>query len=87
MGTKINDPVSVVYELNRDLFIKWTTGILLDRNKDGKCLILDGSDFEAKCLLAERALESGGTIYLTDGRGNRITKMYASGEGYVEEEV
>lgn len=81
----MKDPV--VHKLNRDLFITWTTGVLLDRDKNGKCLVLDGSDFKAKCEAAERALESGETIYLTDGRGCLVTKVYDSGERYIEEEI
>ena len=87
MPTEMQNPLPSVHELNRDMFIAWTEGILMDRDQDGKCLVLDGSDFSKRCEAAEKALEGGETIYLTNGQGQRITKMYDAGEGYVEEEV
>jgi len=75
-----------VFELNRKYFIAWTEGVLLDF-KRGKGIVLDGSEFSKRCEAAEKALEGGATIFLTDGSGKRITKMFDAGDGYVEEEL
>lgn len=75
-----------VFELNREYFIAWTEGILLDF-KRGKGIVLDGSEFSNKCEEAEKAMEAGETIFLTDRSGKRITKMFDAGDGYMEEEL
>jgi hypothetical protein len=75
-----------VFELNRAYFIAWTEGILLDF-KRGKGIVLDGSEFSKQCEAAEKAMEAGETIFLTDANGKRITKMYDAGDGYTEEEL
>ena len=71
-------------ELNRVLFQKWCDGVLLERDYKGKCLVLDGSDFAKQCEAAEKAMDAGAVIYLTDARGKRSTKMYYNGKGYIE---
>lgn len=76
-----------IYELNRRLFIKWSQGILLERDREGKCIVLDGSDFAKRCEAAEAALERGGVLYLTDDRGKRITQVTSDGKGYEEDVV
>ena len=76
-----------VHELNRRLFIKWSQGILLERDRSGKCIVLDGSDFAKRCEAAEAALERGGVLYLTDDRGKRITQVTSDGKGYEEDLV
>jgi hypothetical protein len=76
-----------VHELNRRLFIKWSQGILLERDKDGKCVVLDGSDFSKRCEAAEAALERGAILYLTDDNGKRITQVTSDGKGYTEDVV
>jgi len=80
--TKTKEPE--VFELNREYFMAWTEGILLDFKK-GKGIVLDGSEFSKRCEDAEKAMERGETIYLTDGSGRRITKMFDAGDGYLEE--
>jgi hypothetical protein len=75
-----------VFELNRDHFMAWVEGILLDFKK-GKGIVLDGTEFAKRCEEAEKAMERGETIYLTDRSGKRITKMYDAGDGYLEEEL
>ena len=75
-----------VFELNRRYFIAWTQGILLSFKK-GDGFVLDGSEFAKKCEAAEAALKAGGTIFLTDAQGQRITKMVDAGDCYVEEEL
>lgn len=75
-----------VFELNRAAFMAWTEGILLDFKK-GKGLVLDGTKFSKQCEAAEDAMDRGDTIYLTDAKGRRITKMYDAGDGYLEEEL
>jgi hypothetical protein len=64
-----------VHKLNRDLFIKWTEGILLERDRAGKCTVLDGSDFNERCESALKALEEGHTVYLTERSGMPITRL------------
>lgn len=75
-----------VFELNREYFIAWTEGILLDF-KRGKGIVLDGSEFAKRCEAAEKAMEGGATIFLTDAHGKKITKMFDAGDGYTEEEL
>jgi hypothetical protein len=88
MTTKAcNASALVVHELNRDLFIKWSIGTLLERDKTGKCLVLDGSDFSKQCEAAEAAMDAGDTIYLTDENGKLITKMFLTEAGYSEFEL
>lgn len=72
-----------VFELNRRLFIKWTQGILLERDRSGKCIVLDGSEFARKCAEAEAALGKGGLVYLTEG-GKRVTQVMVGKTGYEE---
>jgi hypothetical protein len=76
-----------VHELNRRLFIKWSQGILLERERSGKVIVIDGSEFSRKCEEAEAALERGGVLYLTDDKGKRITKVTSDGKGYEEDVV
>jgi hypothetical protein len=78
-------PTKKTHELNRKLFIKWSKGILLERDMRGKCLVLDGSDFAHQCEAAESDLELGATLYLTDDAGKRITKVTSDGKGYTED--
>lgn len=73
------------HELNRNLFLEWFDGTLLRRDKKGRCIVLDGSAFSRKCEAAEADLDLGGTLYLTDDSGKRITKITLDGEGYTEE--
>jgi hypothetical protein len=73
--------------LNRKLFIKWTEGILLERDRAGKCLVLDGSDFNERCEEAVKALEEGHTVYLTEGTGVPITRLTLKDGAYVEEKL
>lgn len=76
-----------VHELNRRLFIKWSQGILLERDKDCKCIVLDGSDFAKRCEAATEALERGAILYMTDNHGKRITRITSDGKGYEEDLV
>jgi hypothetical protein len=75
----------MTHELNRKLFIEWSKGTLLKRDRQGRCLVLDGSDFARKCEAAEADLDRGATLYLTDDSGKRITKITSDGKGYTEE--
>jgi len=74
-----------IIELNRRLFIEWSKGTLLKRDRNGKCIVLDGSDFARQCEGVEAALDQGATLYLTDDAGKRITKITSDGKGYEEE--
>jgi hypothetical protein len=76
-----------IYELNRRLFIKWSQGILLERDREGKCVVLDGSDFSKRCEEATEALERGALLYLTDDHGKRITQITSDGKSYEEDRV
>lgn len=87
MATTRKKKVPEVHELNRRLFIKWSQGILLERDRDGKCIVLDGSDFAKRCEAAEEALERGAVLYLTDDKGKRITQVTSDGKGYTEDVV
>ena len=78
-------PTKKVIELNRKLFIEWSKGTLMKRDKRGRCLVLDGSDFARQCEGVEAALDKGGVLYLTDDDGKRITKVTSDGKGYTEE--
>lgn len=73
------------HTLNRRLFIEWSKGTLMKRNRRGKVLVLDGSDFARQCEAAEADLERGATLYLTDDSGKRVTKVTSDGKGYTEE--
>ena len=80
-------PTSTPLELNRTLFIKWTEGILLERDRNGKCIVLDGAHhFEALCEQAVLSLNKGETVYLTEG-GRRVTQLTQQEGAYVEKEV
>jgi hypothetical protein len=74
-------------ELNRRLFMEWSKGTLMKRDRKGKCIVLDGSDFARQCEGVEEALDNGGILYLTDDAGKRITKVTSDGKGYTEELV
>jgi hypothetical protein len=80
-------PTKKVHELNRRLFIEWSKGTLINRNRRGEVLVLDGSDFSKKCEAAEADLELGATLYLTDDSGKRVTKITDDGKGYTEDVV
>jgi hypothetical protein len=77
--------MSEIIELNRNLFLKWVDGTLLERDSSGRCLVLDGSEFSDRCEKAVEYMDNGGTIYLTDNSGKRLTKMSLNPkEGYEE---
>lgn len=85
MGTPAGSVV--IHKLNRELFIKWTKGILLERDRAGKCTVLDGSDFNERCEAAVKALEEGHTVFLTERSGMPITRLSLKDGAYVEELV
>lgn len=68
--------------VERDQFIAWTEGILLDRNEEGEVLIVN----ELACSRAEKAMEQGETVYLTQD-GKIVTKMHLAPEGFIEEHI
>lgn len=77
-------PTKKTHTLNRRLFIEWSKGTL-KRDRKGRCLVLDGSDFARQCEEAEADLERGATLYLTNDQGKRITKITSDGKGYTED--
>lgn len=77
--------------VNRTLFMAWVDGILLDRNRKGQCIITDDKILQEKFKAAEKAMDDGQTIYLTNDAGRIITQMRVEGAGeaagYVESEL
>jgi hypothetical protein len=71
--------------VNRHLFMAWTEGVILDRDRKGNCLVTDHLD--GKFTAAEKAMDRGETIYLTDDDGKVVTRMRVEGDGYVESGV
>jgi hypothetical protein len=68
--------------VDRDSFMAWMQGILLERDAEGYVLVGDSVDNER----AEDALEKGETIGLTvDGR--LVSTLRDAGEEIVEEEI
>jgi hypothetical protein len=74
--------------VNRTLFMAWVDGIILDFKK-GKGIVTDHLEKEFKA--AEKAMDDGQTIYLTNDAGKIVTQMRVEGKGdkagYVESEV
>jgi hypothetical protein len=73
--TSSEQPITV----NRNSFIAWTQGILLDRDSKGSVLVGD----DIKNELAEKALKEGKPIWLTDG-GKIISQMKLDINGFQE---
>lgn len=73
--------------VNRKLFMAWTEGILLSRDRNGVCLVTDDKTLQEKFEAAEKAMGDGKTIYLTNDEGQVVTKMSLEDEGYVESEI
>lgn len=78
-------PIKKIHELNRKLFIEWSKGTLMKRDKKGRCIVLEGSDFARQCEAAEADLERGATLYLTDDSGKRVSKITSDRKGYTED--
>lgn len=72
--------------LPRHLFMKWTEGVLLERDAKGRCLVLDGSRWESIFTAAEKAMDRGETIYLTNEAGVIVSSMALGPNGYEEAE-
>jgi hypothetical protein len=76
--------------IDRAVLMGWVDGILVDRKRDCSCLVLDDAEVDRKCKAAEKAMDAGKTIYLTQG-GKVVSKMKLEGEGdkagYMEEAV
>jgi hypothetical protein len=75
-------PKSSGIRVNRTAFMGWVEGDLLNV-KNGKGYCNDHIDHER----AEKALERGETVELTDNEGRTITRMVPKETGYYEEEV
>lgn len=70
--------------VDRDSFIAWTEGTLLERRIDGTFVVGDDETNER----AEKALEAGETIGLTIGGRLESTMAFDEAQGdYVEKEV
>lgn len=76
----LNDPKPI--KVNRELFMAWTEGTIMDRDAKGNVLVTDHLD--KRFQEAEDAMEAGGIIYLTDNSGKVITQMQDDGKGYSE---
>jgi hypothetical protein len=68
-------------KVNRGMFICWTEGILMDRDKDGNVIAVD----EIRCGEAEKALNRGETIALCDVNWDVVSTLSLKAEGYIEE--
>lgn len=59
------------FTVDREQFIAWTEGILLDRNEKGEVLLVN----EKNCKEADDRLNNGEEVYLTVGN-EIVSKMY-----------
>lgn len=67
--------------VDREEFMNWTQGILLNRDKHKKVIVN-----ELDCKLAEEALKNGETIYLTKN-GKIVSIMIPEGNNFVEKNI
>jgi hypothetical protein len=68
--------------VDRDDFIAWTRGILLERSREGACLVGDKKIHQQ----AKEALDDGETVGLTRA-GRIVTHLRLVGDRYQELEL
>ncbi|RLC88677.1 MAG: hypothetical protein DRJ03_02030 [Chloroflexi bacterium] len=68
--------------VDRTSFMAWTQGTLLDRNRDGVCVVGDNTDHEK----AVQLMDAGKTVSLTQN-GKILTEMRLTDNGYEENVV
>lgn len=69
-----------MFIVDRNQFIGWTQGILLQRNPDGGCFVVN----EIMCEEAQKRLEKGEEVGFTI-KGELKTKIKMIDDQYVEE--
>lgn len=67
--------------VERDHFMLWLDGVLLDRDAEGNCVAPD----ESACQRAMDALDAGETVLFVKNGRLTGTQMRRVGEEYVEE--